>query len=347
MKTYTLYVDQTGARIPLKRIICDLVGHAPEGLCATEIIDRLYGGCEHGGPDDARNCVQQSIYWMNRDLAAVDQVIRQRSDRAQNEPYNLRRISTGNIWLLVGAPIKYFSLSAATSNPDFAIGFRCALCGRRGEAGDLCAPVIEKRANKKGGVSMITWTDKAIRTLKEQVVKGAMARDVAVMIGISRNAIIGKASRLGLRWALSDRVFLSAEEQIEQRNKQRRESRARAGVKSRGPRRSYGKRQPGASPAAAMVRAPPPVPPLMKQITFMELEAGSCRFPVGVSAVLYCGVTADDGHPYCGWHRRIATGRSQPRDPLAISQRTRVKRQEMIRLVRDSLKEGGGAHTHR
>src|SRR5512140_3491934 len=43
-----------------------------------------------------------------------------------------------------------------------------------------------------------TWTPERVDLLKEHVESGLSCREIAVHIGVSRNAVIGKLTRLGL-----------------------------------------------------------------------------------------------------------------------------------------------------
>jgi hypothetical protein len=64
---------------------------------------------------------------------------------------------------------------------------------------------------------MDTWTEDAVATLRERWAAGDSAGDIAAALGVSRNSVIGKASRLGLArhvsrpnrvWAIRRRLGL-------------------------------------------------------------------------------------------------------------------------------------------
>lgn len=46
-------------------------------------------------------------------------------------------------------------------------------------------------------------------------------------------------------------------------------------------------------------------------ITFEQLTATSCRWPLGANPVKYCGKFRNDGQPYCPTHQALAVGRER------------------------------------
>jgi GcrA cell cycle regulator len=141
-----------------------------------------------------------------------------------------------------------------------------------------------------------TWTDERIALLRSHFEAGLSCRQIAADIGVSRNAVIGKLSRLNL---------------------------------TRG--RMVGERQ-AARKGAAKGRREKASPRLQYQIlkavfatsqqvieevaiddehrcSLLELSERRCRWPIntpGHEDFCFCGSQPVDGMPYCAGHSRLA-----------------------------------------
>jgi GcrA cell cycle regulator len=138
-----------------------------------------------------------------------------------------------------------------------------------------------------------TWTDERLELLKSCFDAGLRCREIADRIGVSRNAVIGKISRLNLK-----------------RDKA-------AGP----PRKDTGRGSP-ARPAIRFRRqflrevtaAPGPIEadaPVHNGHTcsLFELSAETCRWPIstpGAEDFCFCGNPPVQGLPYCAGHSRMA-----------------------------------------
>ena len=130
------------------------------------------------------------------------------------------------------------------------------------------------------------WTDEAIAALCSLItVQGFTSRQAAIVLGavygavLSRNAIIGKATRLGIA------------------------APPKPPAPPRPPKRPRGPYKTKARQAAIMLLAPPERRP----IGIMELRNQNCRWMT--SEMAYCGEPTADllgGRPYCGYHHAIA-----------------------------------------
>lgn len=143
------------------------------------------------------------------------------------------------------------------------------------------------------------WSDDAVARLVEMAPRHT-ASQIAAKIGggITRNAVIGKANRMGI--SLSG---LSPQE-IARRNEKRRE-RQLSGVAADHMinRIMNGRRTP----------APEPVLPGKHSCTLLQLTTASCRWPFGESPnVLFCGARSVPGLPYCIGHCRMAYRPARP-----------------------------------
>ena len=137
-----------------------------------------------------------------------------------------------------------------------------------------------------------TWTTERIELLKSHFEAGLSCREIAAQIGVSRNAVIGKLSRLNLT-----RGKRSAEP------RQKKPATAR-GTKSV-PRLQYRLLQAlyedGPADAAAIISA--------NSCSLFELSKERCRWPLstpGAEDFCFCGNPPLDGQPYCSGHTRLA-----------------------------------------
>jgi GcrA cell cycle regulator len=141
-----------------------------------------------------------------------------------------------------------------------------------------------------------TWTAERIELLKSRFEAGLSCREIAGEIGVSRNAVIGKLSRLSLVSEKSGDAPRSTRKDD-----------------ARGPRRKsvprlqhqmlkalYGEAQPAADDA-----------PIHNGhcCSLHELTTERCRWPIGIPGApdfCFCGNTPIEGLPYCAGHSRLA-----------------------------------------
>jgi GcrA cell cycle regulator len=147
-----------------------------------------------------------------------------------------------------------------------------------------------------------TWTAERIELLKSRFEAGLTCREIADDIGVSRNAVIGKITRLNLSRA-------GGVERLSERTQ---------------PPKA---RPPGSSPRSQrqILKALRPKPeealpeaPLCGEhrCSLMELSEEKCRWPIstlGTADFWYCGNKPVKGFPYCAGHARIAYHRGTRR----------------------------------
>jgi GcrA cell cycle regulator len=149
------------------------------------------------------------------------------------------------------------------------------------------------------------WTEAAIETLKQLALEGKSASSIAAAIGApSRNAVIGKANRIGIK--LNGNVHYSA-------------PRAPRPVTER-PRRPAIARTDSVLWKRAVVPAIPrerkpawlfaeaQVGEMLK-VGLEEIREGACRWPLGdptCEDFAYCGLQTAKGRSYCAGHCRMA-----------------------------------------
>ncbi len=149
------------------------------------------------------------------------------------------------------------------------------------------------------------WTEAAIETLRQLALEGKSASSIAAALGApSRNAVIGKANRIGIK--LTGNVHCSA---------------------PRAPRASTGRpRRPAIARTDCALWKRAVVPALQREPkpTWLFAEAqvgemlkvgvedigeGACRWPLGDPTsedFVYCRVQTAKGHSYCAGHCRMA-----------------------------------------
>lgn len=136
-----------------------------------------------------------------------------------------------------------------------------------------------------------TWTTERIELLKTHFDAGLSCREIANEIGVSRNAVIGKLSRLGLT-----RGEFIGEPRAP---KKERASRSVPRLQYQMLRTVYEDGEP--------VLAAPVVSE--RRCSLLELSKQSCRWPIstpGAEDFCFCGNMPLEGAPYCAGHARLA-----------------------------------------
>ena len=155
----------------------------------------------------------------------------------------------------------------------------------------------------------MTWTEERIEVLTKLWAEGLSASQIAAELGggASRNAVLGKAHRLGL-------VRHETEGQSTPRSpKPPRPPSLPAAADPLMPQAQalapQTVDQPPASQPAGTTPAQAVVVPRSAGVTIMELREAMCRFPLGdptTPEFRFCGAQASTGLPYCAHHAQIA-----------------------------------------
>lgn len=136
---------------------------------------------------------------------------------------------------------------------------------------------------------MTDWTDESVEILTDRWVRGWSAAQIAVLLPFSRNAVIGKITRMKLTRQPGVRAKPGPEVQVKPRVKV-------------APRPAPAPREPSSTPTA----------PASAGVTLYELTKTTCRWPSGFPGddnFLFCGDPTADliaGKPYCPFHTRMA-----------------------------------------
>jgi GcrA cell cycle regulator len=145
-----------------------------------------------------------------------------------------------------------------------------------------------------------TWTTERIQQLKLHFEAGLTCREIAAQLGVSRNAVIGKISRLALvRDSGGDarRVV---------RSDAARDPRARPVPRLRRRILRAAPSEPGSTVVPLVDETPARVE---NSCSLFELTNERCRWPIstpGAADFCFCGSTPVEGLPYCAGHSRMA-----------------------------------------
>jgi GcrA cell cycle regulator len=139
-----------------------------------------------------------------------------------------------------------------------------------------------------------TWTTERVEILKRGVEAGLSCREIAAQIGVSRNAVIGKISRLKLAREKTGIVRAATTEH--------------AGA--RRPRATMKLRQIilRSAPAERLTALEEPIHN-GHTCSLFELTKETCRWPIstpGAEDFCFCGNPPIAGLPYCAGHSRLA-----------------------------------------
>jgi GcrA cell cycle regulator len=141
-----------------------------------------------------------------------------------------------------------------------------------------------------------TWTDERIELLKSCFAAGLSCRQIAGEIGVSRNAVIGKLSRLNLARDDGREARRSTRQDAGKERRPKTEPRRQYQMLKA----AYGEPQPAASDE-----------PIHSAhcCSLLELSEQRCRWPIsnpGAEDFRFCGNTPFQGLPYCAGHTRLA-----------------------------------------
>jgi len=139
-----------------------------------------------------------------------------------------------------------------------------------------------------------TWTTERIALLKNRIDAGLSCEQIAREIGVTRNAVIGKANRLGLS------RFKRATAGQPERTGTAKIARPRIVTQHRNLQALRAK------PQLAFAAAPGDS---ANRCSLFELQQWHCRWPIsdpGAEDFGFCGNKQVDGLPYCAAHSRMA-----------------------------------------
>lgn len=142
-----------------------------------------------------------------------------------------------------------------------------------------------------------TWTDERVELLKSRFAAGLSCREIANDIGISRNAVIGKLSRLNLTREKSSKARRTARKDDTRGNRPKSVPRLQYQML----RKLYAEPQPAAADDASINNE--------NRCSLLELSEEKCRWPIstpGEKDFCFCGNRPLEALPYCAGHTRLA-----------------------------------------
>jgi GcrA cell cycle regulator len=138
-----------------------------------------------------------------------------------------------------------------------------------------------------------TWTTERIDLLKGHFAAGLSCRQIANEIGVSRNAVIGKLSRLNLTREKKPTMRRASEKTSRPRSVPRLQYRIL---------RTLFAEAPPADESGQVIESE-------QHCSLLELSEERCRWPInspGEEGFCFCGNRPLDGLPYCAGHSRLA-----------------------------------------
>ncbi len=144
----------------------------------------------------------------------------------------------------------------------------------------------------------MSWTDEKIEKLKKLWKKGLTTVEIGKELGISKNAVVGKAHRLKLESRPSPIKKAVDKKPITPENKVEAKPTKSAKVKEQP--KAKEKPQPQTQPKEKEKIIPPE-----NMVTLMDVTATSCRWPIGDPQdpdFHFCDKEAVEGRPYCLMH---------------------------------------------
>ncbi len=142
-----------------------------------------------------------------------------------------------------------------------------------------------------------SWSDERISQLRSLWSEGLSTAEIGRRLGISKNAVVGKAHRLHLPARPSP-------------------------IRNPPAFRSMPRRTAAPPPPRVMIEPPPaPKPEPAKVVARINYKGPTCQWPVGhpgQAGFHFCGDPSANGKPYCASHAaRAYVGSSKPRDGAA------------------------------
>jgi GcrA cell cycle regulator len=144
--------------------------------------------------------------------------------------------------------------------------------------------------------NQLTWTDERVELLKNHFAAGLSCREIACEIGVSRNAVIGKLSRLNLTRENSG----EARHPPRTRDAKARRPRAVPRLQYQMLRNLYAEAQPAFDDESINDK---------NRCSLLELSEERCRWPIntpGAEDFCFCGNRPLETLPYCAGHTRLA-----------------------------------------
>ena len=175
------------------------------------------------------------------------------------------------------------------------------------------------------------WTAEAVEDLKRLALEGRSASVIAAALGVaSRNAVIGKANRIGIKLNGDGRAAMPRKARAQRAAGDRQlrlQQSSSLGIRTPPPGHRPGDQE---GRRGAWIFAQAEIGE-MQRVKFEEIRESACRWPLGdprSGEFAYCGLAPAKGQSYCAGHCRLAYrpsnagGRQNPRErqrPVALA----------------------------
>ncbi len=176
----------------------------------------------------------------------------------------------------------------------------------------------------------MSWTDERIALLKKMWKEGKSAAEIAKMLakGVTRNAVIGKAHRMGLSGRPSPIKKPAAAPKKEKEAAPKKEAVKETRSSSKSAPAPSAKLNPVmAKEVEELKKIEKEVLPLNGGIPLIDLTERMCKWPIGdpkEDDFTFCGRGIRPGTPYCPDHAAMAyQTSSRSRSPMAANDRSR------------------------
>jgi len=185
-------------------------------------------------------------------------------------------------------------------------------------------PKFNKEFGKKHQTG---WTEERTKKAVSLWEKGLSASQIAIRLGgVTRNAVIGKITRLGLQRGGAPRAS-RPKKRVKPSLPRSKPTSAIDPQQPTLPKTFYTKPETVPLPVA---REPELVVPVNERVTILELNDNTCRWPMGDPRdedLHYCGRPPEAKRPYCLHHTRIAYV------PLSLRQAANKRAQQQSRAA--------------
>lgn len=150
----------------------------------------------------------------------------------------------------------------------------------------------------------MSWTPDQVAFIKKSIKDGLSAKQVSEALGVTRNSVVAKSWRLGLRFGSSPAA--SPRSRAQHRKAHPEASDYVTAVYQRQPRHQPYKPRPQ--------KAMPETIATENNVRLVDLAFHSCRWPVAMveGEHLFCGAQRDDASSNCAEHRRMAHQPGKP-----------------------------------
>lgn len=159
----------------------------------------------------------------------------------------------------------------------------------------------------RADLNRFEWTDENIEIARMGMVAGHSAAQIGRVLGCTRNAVIGKMGRMGIK-SQNIKGFQTGQPGGPKPLPKPAPRPNMMTINARAARARVGKSEPPRIPVAEPQDAPI-IPPRTSGKSLLELAPHDCRWPygdVGEETFFFCGHEAIEDRPYCLGHCSIA-----------------------------------------